>query len=298
MDGLPAGDGCRPRPTRSSSRAPAGWSPSGVPTGAPGRTTVAVGVATELAAAGTPTLLADADVYGGVVAQVLGFLDEAPGLAAAARLANNGQLDVAGAGRGRGRRGARPAGAHRHLACRPVARAAAGRARAGVGAGPQPRGGHRRRLRLLPRAGRGAVVRHGGAAPQRRHRWRPCWPPTPCSPSGRPTRSGCSGWSAGSPACARRCRACCRGSSSTGSAAARSVASRRRSSPRRSSATPASATSRSCPMTATPSTRALLQARALCEVSPESPARRALAGIAAGLVGRPAPKRKRGLLRR
>ena len=65
------------------------------PTGAPGRTTVAVTVAAELAASGVPTLLADADVYGGVVAQVLGFLDEAPGLAAAARLANNGQLDVA-----------------------------------------------------------------------------------------------------------------------------------------------------------------------------------------------------------
>ncbi len=65
------------------------------PTGAPGRTSVAVSVAAELAAAGTPTLLADADTYGGVVAQVLGFLDEAPGLAAAARLANNGQLDVA-----------------------------------------------------------------------------------------------------------------------------------------------------------------------------------------------------------
>jgi len=42
----------------------------------------------------------------------------------------------------------------------------------------------------------------------------------------------------------------------------------------------------------------LLQARPLCESSPDSPARRALAGIAAGLVGRPAPKRKRGLLRR
>jgi Flp pilus assembly CpaE family ATPase len=65
------------------------------PTGAPGRTTVAVGVASELARLGLPTLLADADVYGGVVAQVLGFLDEAPGLAAAARLANNGQLDLA-----------------------------------------------------------------------------------------------------------------------------------------------------------------------------------------------------------
>ena len=65
------------------------------PTGAPGRTTVAVGVASELACSGVPTLLADADVNGGVVAQVLGFLDEAPGLAAAARLANNGQLDLA-----------------------------------------------------------------------------------------------------------------------------------------------------------------------------------------------------------
>ena len=65
------------------------------PTGAPGRTTVAVNVAAELAASGVPTLLADADVYGGVVAQLLGFLDEAPGLAAASRLANNGQLDLA-----------------------------------------------------------------------------------------------------------------------------------------------------------------------------------------------------------
>ena len=64
------------------------------PAGAPGRTTVAVGVAAELALSGVGVLLADADVYGGVVAQVLGLLDEAPGLAAAARLANNGALDV------------------------------------------------------------------------------------------------------------------------------------------------------------------------------------------------------------
>ncbi len=64
------------------------------PTGAPGRTTVAVGVASELAALGWPALLVDADVYGGVVAQVLGLLDESPGLAAACRQANNGLLDV------------------------------------------------------------------------------------------------------------------------------------------------------------------------------------------------------------
>jgi len=64
------------------------------PTGAPGRTTLAVGLASELATLGWPTLLVDADVYGGVVAQVLGLLDESPGLAAACRLANNGALDL------------------------------------------------------------------------------------------------------------------------------------------------------------------------------------------------------------
>lgn len=64
------------------------------PTGAPGRTTVASTLAAELAAAGQSTMLIDADVYGGAVAQVLGLLDEAPGFAAAARAANNGALDV------------------------------------------------------------------------------------------------------------------------------------------------------------------------------------------------------------
>ena len=64
------------------------------PTGAPGRTTVAVTLASELAGLDSDTLLIDGDVYGGVVAQVLGLLDEAPGFAAAARLANNGALDL------------------------------------------------------------------------------------------------------------------------------------------------------------------------------------------------------------
>lgn len=62
------------------------------PTGAPGRTTVALGVASELAAAGKEVLLLDADVYGGSVAQALGLLDEASGLLAAARAANTGRL--------------------------------------------------------------------------------------------------------------------------------------------------------------------------------------------------------------
>ncbi|SOD93655.1 AAA family ATPase [Blastococcus haudaquaticus] len=66
------------------------------PTGAPGRTTVAVGIADELSRLDVSTLLVDADVYGGVVAQLLGLLDESPGLAGAARLAASGTLDAAG----------------------------------------------------------------------------------------------------------------------------------------------------------------------------------------------------------
>jgi MinD-like ATPase involved in chromosome partitioning or flagellar assembly len=64
------------------------------PTGAPGRTTVAVNLAAELAELGETVLLVDADSYGGVVAQSLGLLDESPGLAAACRQANAGTLDV------------------------------------------------------------------------------------------------------------------------------------------------------------------------------------------------------------
>ena len=76
----------------ASGRVVAVWGP----TGAPGRTTFAVTLATELAELGVPTLLVDADVYGGAVAQALGLLDEAPGLAAAVRVANNGLLDLPG----------------------------------------------------------------------------------------------------------------------------------------------------------------------------------------------------------
>lgn len=64
------------------------------PTGAPGRTTVAVNLAAELAASGVETMLADADTYGASVAQALGLLDEAPGLAAAVRAAAQGALDA------------------------------------------------------------------------------------------------------------------------------------------------------------------------------------------------------------
>ena len=63
------------------------------PTGAPGRTTVAVNLAAELALFGHGTILVDADTYGPSVAAALGMLDEAAGLAQACRLADQGRLD-------------------------------------------------------------------------------------------------------------------------------------------------------------------------------------------------------------
>ncbi len=66
------------------------------PTGAPGRSTVALGLADALAALGAPTLLVDADVYGGSIAQQLGMLDESSGLLAATRAANAGDLTITG----------------------------------------------------------------------------------------------------------------------------------------------------------------------------------------------------------
>ena len=62
------------------------------PQGAPGRTTVAVSCAAELAARGARTVLLDADPYAGAVAQQLGIVDEVSGLLAAARLAAHGSL--------------------------------------------------------------------------------------------------------------------------------------------------------------------------------------------------------------
>lgn len=59
------------------------------PTGAPGRTTVAVNLASELASSGS-VILIDADTYGGAVSQALGMVDEAPGVAAVARVALQG----------------------------------------------------------------------------------------------------------------------------------------------------------------------------------------------------------------
>ena len=63
------------------------------PAGAPGRTTVAVALASVLAARGLRTTLVDGDPYGGAVAQHLGVLDEVSGLLSAARLTADGSLE-------------------------------------------------------------------------------------------------------------------------------------------------------------------------------------------------------------
>lgn len=59
------------------------WGPSG----APGRTSLAIAIASELAAEGFSVALGDVDTHGASIAPALGMLDEAPGFAAACRLA-------------------------------------------------------------------------------------------------------------------------------------------------------------------------------------------------------------------
>lgn len=65
------------------------------PIGSTGRTTVAVNLAAELADPLSPVVLVDADTYGASAAQTLAVLDEVPGIAAAARAADQGTLDRA-----------------------------------------------------------------------------------------------------------------------------------------------------------------------------------------------------------
>lgn len=76
-----------PPARRRPGRLVAVWGPAG----APGRTTVAVGLAAELGRH-RRTVLVDADPYGGAVAQQLGVVDEVSGVLAAARLVAAGQL--------------------------------------------------------------------------------------------------------------------------------------------------------------------------------------------------------------
>ncbi|UDY22824.1 hypothetical protein [Nocardioides sp. Kera G14] len=61
--------------------------------GAPGRSTVAAGLAALLARRGTTVTLVDADPAGGTLGQQLGVLDEVSGLLAVSRLATAGRLE-------------------------------------------------------------------------------------------------------------------------------------------------------------------------------------------------------------
>lgn len=64
------------------------------PAGAPGRTTVAVGLAESIADSGHSVCLVDADTYGPSIALALGLIEESSGLVVACRLADNGTLSA------------------------------------------------------------------------------------------------------------------------------------------------------------------------------------------------------------
>ncbi|MET4900938.1 chromosome partitioning protein [Paenarthrobacter sp. CC6] len=83
-------DGKSEEPSDGAGRIFAVWGP----TGAPGRTLLAVNMAAELAADGQSVILVDADSYGASVSAMLGLLDESAGLAQACRLADQGLLDA------------------------------------------------------------------------------------------------------------------------------------------------------------------------------------------------------------
>lgn len=64
------------------------------PQGAPGRSTIAIELAVELARSGRSTALVDADTVAPSLALLLGLSDDAPGIAAACRRAERGALDT------------------------------------------------------------------------------------------------------------------------------------------------------------------------------------------------------------
>lgn len=78
-------------PAMSFPRVVAVWGP----TGAPGRTTLALNIATLMTQRGLRVVLIDADTFGGAVAIRLGIFDEAPGIARACRLAGAQELSGA-----------------------------------------------------------------------------------------------------------------------------------------------------------------------------------------------------------
>jgi MinD-like ATPase involved in chromosome partitioning or flagellar assembly len=79
-----------PPPTAREGVVIAVWGPAG----SPGRTTLAINIAAEIAAAGFSVALGDVDTHSASVAPALGMLDEAPGFAAACRLAGAQSLTL------------------------------------------------------------------------------------------------------------------------------------------------------------------------------------------------------------
>lgn len=69
------------------------------PSGAPGRSTIALNLAHEIALAGHEVVLIDADIWSSSLAQMLGVLTDSAGLAAAVRAADQGTLDSTNLGR-------------------------------------------------------------------------------------------------------------------------------------------------------------------------------------------------------
>lgn len=65
------------------------------PIGSPGRTTVAINLAAEQAAAGRSVMVIDADSYGASIAAALGLLEESASFAQACRVADQGALSAA-----------------------------------------------------------------------------------------------------------------------------------------------------------------------------------------------------------
>ena len=77
-----------PAPSRKPGKLVAVWGPKG----APGRTTIAIELATVLAHSEPGTFLVDADLYGGDIAQLLGVTEELAGLVPISRKGARGEL--------------------------------------------------------------------------------------------------------------------------------------------------------------------------------------------------------------
>ncbi|MFC7406361.1 AAA family ATPase [Georgenia alba] len=87
--GTGADGGEETRPPQTRGQLVVVWGPPG----APGRTTLAVTLASELAGLASRSLLVDADTEAPSVTQVLGILDDASAVASVSRLALSGRLD-------------------------------------------------------------------------------------------------------------------------------------------------------------------------------------------------------------